>query len=323
MSLIESRPEGLYCTQGDFFIDPLQPVGDAVITHAHADHFCSNCDSYYGHRHTIHFLKRRMGRIAPMFGFEYKETFEFNGVKVSLHSAGHMPGSAQVKISYKGEVWVITGDLDPSGNPYCEPFEQLKCDHLITECTFSDPKYVWPNEDRELQKVKSWYQDCTRRGEQAVLSAYAIGKAQKLQFLLSQKDIPVMVHPTVAKFNESYKELGFKIPDYKILKDGMTKSKRKDYLILTPPSVYKTAWMLRFDLYSAGLCSGWVLDENVVDSRGANIGFVLSDHADFEGLVGNIKQSEATSVYLMHGDKQHMSLKLKQLGLETKILRYQ
>lgn len=323
MKLIESRAEGLYCAQGDFYIDPLRPVERAVITHAHADHFCSGCDSYFGHRHTIHFLKLRMGRIAPMHGFEYNSSFEFNGVKLSLHSAGHMPGSAQVRIEYAGEVWVVTGDLKPGNNPYCEPFEQLTCDFLITECTFSDPVFKWPNEQEEVSKIKNWYQECIEKELHPVLSAYAIGKAQKTQQLLDGKGIPILVHPTIAKFNESYRELGFKIPDFRILKDGMSKKKIGNALVLVPPSVFNTAWMLRFEKYSAGLSSGWVLKPNTVKDRGADCGFVLSDHADFDGLVKNIKQSKVKGVYLMHGDKSLMLQNLQNLELDIKILRYQ
>ena len=323
MSLIESRPEGLYCSVGDFYIDPLMPVGKALISHAHADHFCSGCDQYFGHRHTVHFLKLRMGRIAPMKGIEYGEELNFNGVKISLHSAGHMPGSAQVRLEFKGEVWVVTGDLKPEGNPYCAPFEHLSCDHLITECTFSDPMFKWPSESDELKAIQKWYYNCIESEQVPVLSAYAIGKAQKMQNLLAKEGIPVMVHSTIAKFNDSYKKLGFEIPAYTILRDGMSKKKIGKHLVLAPPSVFNTAWMLRFSSYSAGLCSGWVFKPGTVKNRGANVGFRISDHADFDSLVANIKQSGAQSVYLMHGDKEAMFDHLKDMELELKILRYQ
>lgn len=323
MNLIESRPEGLYCTIGDFFIDPLLPVRKAIISHAHADHFCSGCDSYYGHRHTIHFLKLRMGRIAPMKSMEYGETFNFNGVKVSLHSAGHMPGSAQIRIEYAGEIWVVTGDLKPEGNAFCAPFDTLSCDHLITECTFSDPLFRWPSENQELLNIHNWYKRCLKDECVPVLSAYAIGKAQKMQNLLAKAKIPVLVHPTIAKFNKSYKKLGFDIPAFNVLKDGMSKKKIGEQLVLAPPSVFNTAWMLRFSEYSAGLCSGWNLKEGTLKGRGADIGFTISDHADFHSLVRNIKQSDAQVVYLMHGDKESMYHHLKDMELEIKILKYQ
>lgn len=323
MLLIESRPEGLYCPVGDFYIDPLKPVSKAVITHAHADHFCSGCNEYIAQRTTISFLKLRMGRIAPMKALDYGQVIDFSGVKVSLHSAGHMPGSAQVRVEYKGEVWVITGDYKPEGNPFCAPFELLKCDVLVTECTFSHPRFAWPEEDVVRDQIIGWYRNSVGLGKYPVLAAYAIGKAQKIMSMLREEDIPIMVHRTVDKFNKLYKDLGMDPGPYKVLKDGMQKKHFGNSLILVPPTVLKTAWMKRFKELSVGLCSGWLTDESAVSKRGADQGFILSDHADFNAILSYVELCGADLVYLMHGNKEEMSKFFVSKGIKHALMKYQ
>lgn len=323
MQLVESRKEGLYCTVGDFYIDPILPVKKAWITHAHADHYCSGCEAYFGHDQTIYFLKKRIGRIAPMTGIPYGEKRSINGVEISLHSAGHIPGSALIRLEYQGEVWVITGDFNPPGSVCCAPFTQLQCDYLITECTFSHPKFVWPAQDLVFNQVQDWYETCINQQVVPILTSYSLGKAQKVQLMCQTLGIPYMVHQTVEKFNQCYRDLGFEIPDVSIVKDGIQPRHYEGQLIIAPPTVLKTAWLYRFNQVSTALCSGWVLQEGMVQKRGANVGFCISDHADFPDLVRHIKRSQADVVYLMHGDKARMASHLGDFHSNIKLLEYQ
>src|SRR6478609_4359935 len=143
MELIAVRPEGLYCAAGDFFIDPWRPVDRAVITHAHGDHARMGSAHYLSTSCAMPILRTRLGPEAVIEGMAYGEVRTINGVKVSLHPAGHVLGSAQVRIEHAGEVWVVSGDYKLDPDPTCAPFEPVACHTFITESTFGLPIYRW------------------------------------------------------------------------------------------------------------------------------------------------------------------------------------
>ena len=147
--LLHVTDAGLFCEQGGFFIDPWQPVEHAVVTHAHADHLRRGCGAYLVARDSAFVTRSRLDEGALVETINYGETREINGVRVSLHPAGHILGSAQVRVEYHGEIWVVSGDYKTDPDCSCQPFEPVRCHVFVSECTFGLPVYRWPKPDTD------------------------------------------------------------------------------------------------------------------------------------------------------------------------------
>jgi putative mRNA 3-end processing factor len=322
MALIEMTAAGLYCRAGDFHIDPWRPVPCAVLTHAHADHARAGSARYIAASEGLELLRLRLGSLAPIEGRAYGERFDLGSARVSLHPAGHILGSAQVRIEADGEVWVVTGDYKRDPDPTCAPFEPVRCDVLVTEATFALPVYRWPPAERVALEVLAWWDACVRERIPAVLCCYALGKAQRLLAELARlTDRPVHLHGAMAALVDAYRQAGVPMLPTRPVSDAPRGRDFAGELILAPPSAAGTPWMRRFRDASLGFASGWMQVRGHRRRRGYDLGFVLSDHADWPGLLATVHDSGARRVLAMHGDADAFVRHLRESGIDAAALR--
>jgi putative mRNA 3-end processing factor len=298
--LVIQRPEGLYCPPGDFYVDPWRPVDRAVITHAHADHARTGHAHYLAARDAEHVLRARLGRIDLQLA-GYGEAVTINGVRVSLHPAGHVLGSAQVRLEHQGRVWVVSGDYKLGADPTCAPFEPVACETFITESTFGLPVYRWAPDAEVFAQVNGWWQANAAAGRASVLLCYAFGKAQRVLARVDASIGPIVVHGAVEPLNAAYRASGVMLPATQRLGDVTDKAALRCALVLAPPSAAGSPWMRRFGDYSDAFASGWMQLRGVRRRRALDRGFVLSDHADWPGLMQAIGATGAQRVIVTHG----------------------
>lgn len=306
--------QGLYCPAGRFHIDPSGAVENAVVTHAHSDHARRGAKHYYCARSGVGLLKTRLGAKIAVTGLPFGEKFEINGVTLSFHPAGHILGSAQVRLENGGEVWVASGDYKRDADPTCEPFESVPCDVFVTEATFGTPSYVWPKNVDLGREISDWWRANAAAGRNSVLFAYSLGKAQRVLGVLHPfAERPVICHPSVLALNESYLEQGVKLAPTADL-TRVTSPRLRGELILTPSSFLETpaATMLGDD-YVTAFASGWMAG----GTRGYDHGFVMSDHADWNDLVRTVLESGAKRVYVQHRGKGALVKHLRSLGIQA------
>ncbi|MGJ3248373.1 MAG: ligase-associated DNA damage response exonuclease [Elainellaceae cyanobacterium] len=300
MTLVRVLREGLYCEAGGFFIDPWHPVDLALITHVHSDHARSGSTRYIATQISDGVLRKRLGRDVNLQGVEYGERLKLGDTWVSFHPAGHVLGSAQIRIEHKDEVWVISGDYKRGDDPTCAPFEVVPCDVFITEATFGLPIYNWDSGTDICQRIYDWWQGDQDRA--SILFCYAFGKAQRVLSELTQfTDRPVYVHGAIQILNEVYRDVGVKMLATIPTSDMPRTHKYTGDLVLSPPSGHRSSWMKRFDHPQTAFASGWMAVRGARRRRGYERGFVLSDHADWRGLIDTIRQTGATTVYVTHG----------------------
>lgn len=317
MDLVVARPEGLYCTAGDFYIDPWKPVGRAVITHAHSDHARVGHGHYLAHTHSEGTLRTRLGEIT-LQTLPYGEAIEHNGVKISLHPAGHVLGSAQVRLEHGGRVWVASGDYKLEDDGTCPPFEPVQCDTFITESTFGLPIYRWPTPAALSLEINDWWRSNADAGRTSVLFCYAFGKAQRILFGADPSIGAIVVHGAVEPLNAVYRAAGVDLPlTLRVSDDGVNPQMLKRALVLAPPSAQGTPWMKRFGNYSDAFASGWMQLRGTRRRRGVDRGFVMSDHADWPGLQKAIKGTGAERVFVTHGSVAIMVRWLTDNGLQA------
>jgi len=317
MNLIVPRPEGLYCPPGDFHIDPSRPVARAIITHAHADHARPGSDSYLCQQDSVPILRRRLGEIA-LQGVAYGETLDRNGVKVSLHPAGHILGSAQLRVEYRGEVWVASGDYKLEADGTCEAFTPLHCDAFVTESTFGLPIFVWRPQDETLGEIDRWWRENAEQGRASVLFAYSLGKAQRILAHLDPGIGPIVCNGAVEAMNAIYRERGVALPrTFAASDDGMNKKQLGRSLVLAPPSAANSPWLRRFGAHSDAFASGWMQVRGNRRRRGVDQGFVLSDHADWPGLLRAIEATGAQRVFVTHGGVAPLARFLQEQGFDA------
>jgi putative mRNA 3-end processing factor len=314
--LLEFNDKGIFCAAGSFYIDPWQPVKHAVITHAHSDH------AKWGHRHYLshtlsrEVLKYRLGDIE-LQTLDYDIPIIINGVTVSLHPAGHVIGSAQVRVEYKGEVWVVSGDYKVEADGICEAFEPVKCHSFISECTFGMTVYKWKPQQSIYDDMNNWWRQNVEDGKTTVLVGYSLGKAQRILQGLDLSVGNVYTHGVIENTNEALRRNGVELyPTIRVTPETNRDEMRKG-LILCPPSSVGTPWMRKFYPYSFGYCSGWMALRGAKRRRAADRGFVLSDHADWPGLIGAIKATECETVYLTHGYTASFSRYLAEIGYDA------
>jgi putative mRNA 3-end processing factor len=320
--LIVQRPEGLYCPAGDFHIDPWRPVPRAVITHAHADHARRGHGAYLASAISEGVLRARLGDIT-LQGLAYGEAVHINGVCISLHPAGHVLGSAQVRVEHQGQVWVASGDYFISGhvddhNTTCAPFEPVRCHCFITESTFGLPVYRWPPQAQVLQDINQWWQANADAGRTSLLMGYSFGKAQRLLAGLDASIGPIAVHGAVQPLNEAYRAAGVALPGTVLLPEL---SERQRALVIAPPAVQGSAWAQKLGEHSDAFASGWMQLRGARRRQGVDRGFVLSDHADWPGLQRAISATGASRVIVTHGYEAVMVRWLQQQGLQAESFR--
>jgi putative mRNA 3-end processing factor len=301
MNLLELTPSGLYCPQADIFIDPWRPVDKAVITHAHSDHARWGMKHYLSHHHSAEVMKLRLGQEISLETMDYGESLDINGVSLSLHPAGHIPGSAQVRLEYKGKTVVISGDYKTEDDGLSQPFEPIKCHEFVSECTFGMPIYKWQSQKEIFTSINAWWKQNASLGRNSVLFAYSLGKAQRIINHLDLSIGEVFAHGAIWNTNQALLANGVKVTEIPKVTQEIPKSRFRGAMIIAPPSAMGSPWMKQFSPYQTGICSGWMNIRGARRRRAADAGFVLSDHADWEGLISAIKATEAEKVYLTHG----------------------
>lgn len=317
MALITVRPEGLYCEAGGFFIDPWRGVDTALITHAHADHARSGSAHYVATNASTGILRQRLGQGITLRGVAYGEPLKLGETWVSFHSAGHVLGSAQVRVEHRGEVWVVSGDYKRCVDPSCAPFEVVECDTFITEATFGLPIYRWESGATTARRIYDWWQDDPQRA--SILFCYAFGKAQRVLSELTQlTERPIYVHGAIHTLTEIYRQQGIAMVPTRPTSQQPRDHNYAGELVLAPPSGHRSSWMKRFKRPQTAFASGWMAVRGARRRRGYERGFVLSDHADWPGLIHTIQATQARRVYVTHGQSDVVARYLREaLNLEA------
>ncbi|MEM7260036.1 MAG: ligase-associated DNA damage response exonuclease, partial [Pseudomonadota bacterium] len=269
-------------------------------------------------------LKKRLGEDINICGVDYGQPFTLGEATVSLHPAGHVLGSAQVRVEHNGDVWVFTGDFKRDPDPSCEPFEVVPCQTFITEATFALPVYRWQPGPEVAGEIWQWWQSMQQAGRPCVLFCYALGKAQRvLSELTAHTDQAVHLHGAVNALTEIYRDAGIHmLPTVPV--DLRDKSKHyQGELIIAPPGASGSTWMRRFPNAATGFCSGWMRIRGNRRRRGYDRGFVLSDHADWNGLLQTIEETGATEVLTTHGQASALIRLLNDKGVRARELETQ
>ncbi len=318
--LLRTTDSGLYCEQGAFYIDPWRPVDRAMITHAHSDHARLGMGRYLCAAPGLEVLRLRIGPGAPIDTLAYGEAMTLNGVKVSFHPAGHILGSAQIRVEHRGEVWVASGDYKTEEDLTCQPFELQRCHTFITESTFGLPIYRWPSSDEIYGQINDWWARNQASGKASLLFGYPLGKSQRLLAGLNPNQGPIFLHGALQALTQAYRNQGIKLP---LTENVFTVVKGFDWsqaIILAPPSANGTLWMRRFGDQSAGFASGWMAIRGAQRRRAVDRGFVLSDHVDWPALMSTISATGAERVLATHGYASVVSQYLNEKGLQSEVL---
>lgn len=300
--LVRTTADGLHCELGGFWVDPWRPVERAVVTHAHADHTRPGSKRYLTTPEGSGLVRRRTQADAIIEELPYGERRRIGDVTVSLHPAGHVLGSAQVRIEGPdGEVWVVAGDYKTDDDPTCAPFDAVPCDVFITESTFGLPVFEWPGADEVAEEVLAWWDANAAAGRTSLLCAYALGKSQRLLAGLMDAGRPIAVHGALDKLLEPYREQGIALPATRYASPEVAREIRGHGLVIAPPSANGTPWMRKFGEMTTGFASGWMRLRGPRRRRNFDRGFVLSDHADWPGLLSAIEATGAQRVLVTHG----------------------
>lgn len=320
MELLQLRPEGIYCPLGDFYIDPWQPVPYALITHAHADHARPGHRLYVAHKKTAPILRLRLGENILVQEVEYGERLLHNGVEVSFHPAGHVIGSAQIRVAYRGQVWVVSGDFKIEHDGISSPFEPLRCHTFVTESTFGLPVFGWKPQHEIFQAINRWWHQNRVEGLISVLFGYSLGKAQRILCGVDSSIGQIYVHGAIANINQVLEGIGFSLPSWKHVQTNMKRKDLEGSLVLAPLSAVNTPWLNRFQPCSIAMASGWMQLRGNKRRQALDCGFVLSDHADWKGLLSAVSATGAERVLVTHGYAYAFSRYLQEKGIEAQAI---
>jgi putative mRNA 3-end processing factor len=304
-NLLELRPEGLYCAEGDFYIDPWQPVQRAVITHAHSDRARAGSQSYLCAQPGEDILRAQLGETASIQSVPYRESINFGPVSATLFPAGHMLGSAQVKIARNGYSWVVSGDYKTAEDPTCAAFEPIRCNGFVTEATFALPIYRWSPAADTFDQINAWWRENRDQQRSSLLYVYPLGKAQRLLAGIDASIGPIHAHDSIDRFNQAYRRAGIPLP--KTINMPQTGA-----LILAPPGMTG-----RYGKVSTALASGWMQVRGHRRRRAVDRGFVLADHADWPGLLDAVKATGAETIWVTHGYVDPLVHWLREQGVDA------
>ena len=315
--MIVESSNGLFCERGGFYVDPWQPVERAIITHAHGDHARSGSAAYLCAAPCEPLLRYRLPE-ARIEALPYGQPVTIGDVRVSLHPAGHILGSAQVRLEVDGEVWVISGDYKRAPDPTCRPFEPLRCHTFVTEATFGLPIYTWDAAGQVIDEIVEWWQTNRSANRPSVLFCYALGKAQRLLASLGDAlDEPVRLHGAIVGFSDIYRQAGISLAAVERITESMRGRALSRSLVLAPLSARGTPWMRRMPDASSAFASGLMRIRGIRRQRAFERGFVLSDHADWPSLLETIQETGASRVLVTHGWSEALARFLAEKGLET------
>jgi putative mRNA 3-end processing factor len=315
--LLQVTESGLYCAAGDFYVDPWRRVPRAIITHAHADHARAGSDRYLCAAAGKTVLRERIGGGSPIDVLRPGESLSINGVQVSLHPAGHVLGSAQVRLEHRGVTWVVTGDYKLHADPTCAAFEPVRCDVFVTESTFGLPVYRWPEPATVAAEIDAWWRDNRDAGRTSVILAYSLGKAQRIAAMVDPTIGPIVAHGAVMRMVEAYRAAGVRLPPIDRVPPRARRVGDGRALVIAPPSVAGSRWLRLFGEVSVAPASGWMTVRGIRRRRGCERGFVVSDHADFPGLLSVIEASRAQRVLVTHGASDSLARLLRERGLDA------
>ena len=305
--LIKYKDGSLYCEVADIWIDPNKPVKRALITHAHFDHFSFGCEEYFSTYETSKIIKERVGKEINIRTYEYGNDFKVNGIKISFHPSGHILGSSQIKFIFGEEKWLITGDFKLQKDDTCKQFEILKTDYLISECTFGLPIFKWDSTNKVIEEISKWVEYSPEKT--SILFCYSLGKAQRLLSEISKSSQlnNVYTHKSINKINTCYKKLGIDIIDTQQLDNKKNSDELKGRLVLLPPSLNKESYLKNFKNIQTAFASGWMSIRALRKRGGFDKGFAISDHADWDGILTALKESEAKNIFFHHGDGEALN----------------
>lgn len=318
--LIQETAAGLYCAAGDFHIDPWKRTSRAVITHAHADHARFGSDRYLCSHEGLRVLRSRLGPSAVIDTLKWGEEHRINSVTVSLHPAGHVLGSAQVRIEHQGRVCVISGDYKTEPDPTCSPFEPVRCHTFVTESTFGLPVYRWPPQQEIFTAINDWWIRCRDEGRAAVIFAYSLGKSQRVLAGVNPGIGPIFCHSAVEELNREYRASGINLPTTLLVSQAPARKSWAGVLVVAPPGAAESSWMSRFSGCSRATASGWMLTRATRRWQSVDRGFALSDHADWPGLLWAIQNTAAEEILVTHGHTEPLVRYLKEHGLSARSL---
>ena len=314
MNLINFTDKGLFCQAGNFYIDPWKPIENAVITHAHSDHARWGSKNYLCHHYSKPILQLRLGENNYQ-SVEWDEKINRNGVNISLHPAGHIIGSSQIRVEYKGEVWVVSGDYKTEDDGLSGQFEAVKCNTFITESTFGLPIYKWKQQQEIFENIINWITRNKENGKTSVLLAYSLGKAQRVLQHIKETTQTIYAHGAIFNTQQTLINAGWDITKVERITPDTPKELLKGSVVIAPPSADGTTWMKKFQPYSVGVCSGWMQVRGNARRRNVDAGFALSDHADWNGLLESIKATGAERVFVTHGFQAALSRYLNEEGI--------
>ncbi len=319
MNLLSFTDRGIYCRVADVYIDPWKPVKYAFITHAHSDHATSGHQNYVSTSLSVPIIRHRLNP-RKITGVEYGEPIHVNGVKISFHPAGHIIGSAQIRLEYRGEIWVVSGDYKLENDGISSPFEPVTCHHFITESTFGLPAFKWENQYKVYDQINEWWKQNKEKGKTSLLSVYALGKAQRIIQHLDHSIGQVFTHGAIENINEVLRTCGVPIHTTTRIATIGNKQSFEGALILATSGSILSSWSKRFKDVRLGAASGWMNIRGMKRRRGVDKGFVLSDHADWEGLITAIKESRAENIYVTHGYEDIFSKYLNENGWNASVV---
>lgn len=318
MELLRFTTKGIYCEQAGVYIDPVRRVDKALITHAHSDHAVAGHRHYLATQQTALLLRHRLGKKPLIQGIAYNYPLKINGVTVSFHPAGHVFGSAQIRLEYKGEVWVVSGDYKMINDRISEPFEPVKCHTFVTETTFGMPRFVWEPQETIFQRIYTWWQRNREEDRISVLMGYPLGKSQHLLAFLSEFGGNIYVHNEIELINQIIRNTGAKLAAFSIFNKHSKEEELSGSLIIAPPSIRKSPWLYNLKNYSLAMVSGWISAKNGRQpTLFGDSGFALSDHADFPGLVQAVTSTGAERIITMHGYAAQFARSLNEMGFRA------
>ena len=319
MRLVKFTKKGIYCIPGKFYLDPWYPVEYAIISHGHADHARWGNKHYLCHNQSKAILQHRIGADISIESLPYNEYKVINGVKVSFHPAGHILGSAQIRIEYKGYIVVFSGDYKTQPDFITTPFEPVKCHEFITESTFGLPIYKWKSEEELQQELQDWIVQNQQNNRTSVFLGYSLGKAQRIMKLVEKEEI--YVHSAIHNLNKAIENSGITLPTTKLLTADFKKTEIQNKIVILPPALLGSKMIKKIPNAATAICSGWMQIRGNRRWKGVDAGFAVSDHADWDGLLSAVKATEAEKVYVTHGSQAVFSKYLNEIGIEAHELK--
>lgn len=321
MDLLQFTPNGIYCPKADVYLDPWKPVPKALVSHGHSDHASWGHGSYLCTTSAAPVIKHRLNLSGNLQTIDYGKPLSINGVEFSFYPAGHIPGSAQIRVAHQGEVWVFSGDYKLENDGISEPFEPLKCHTFITESTFGLPVYKWKPQKEVFGDINDWWRRNLATGKVAILAGYALGKSQRILKNVDPSIGKIFVHGAVDSLTQILRARHPDLPPTIYVTSEMKKKDFEGALVLCPPSAIGTPWLRKFDPYSLGIASGWMGLRGARRRRGADRGFILSDHADWTDLNRAVEATGAQRVFVTHGYSEVFAHWLSEKGIEAKVVR--